>query len=311
MFDPDIHQSLIAELECVSAELQSALNPANSAPQQLFHFTDAAGLERLVKEQALHALHSRLGWGDDVAGYGIDLVRSFLQFRAMTSQPGASAEFCAALLANFNPRGHHFDCFLTRLFENGDGPDGLGDSGQGYALGLATGHMALRAEQRHQGASVLLQQAIYTREQQLAVVERLYASYESFYARSLRRHGEASRETILTPCWDMFRRDIGDFLPRFRCPARSHEKEWLAIALYGPNQEDDGVFFDIVDNRLVPAVMLDISRPARDGSRALQLHSLVIGNALPYEITKESLQIFLSRNKTPFVRITPSATKRN
>lgn len=310
MFDPGVHQSLMAELEWISAELQSDLNPAVAAPEQLFHHTDAHGLQALVRDQALHALHSRLGWGDDVTGYGIDLVQSFLQFRAATSQPGASAEFCNALLANFHPRGSHFDCFLARLFEDADGPDRQGNTCPGYALGLSTNHMALRAEQRHEGAAVLLQQAIYLRRQQLDIIGRTYATYESFYARSLLRYGSAGQDTILTPCWDMFRRDIGEFLPRFRSPARNHEKEWLAIALTDADQEEDGVFFDVVDNRLVPAVRLDISRPSRNGSRALPLQSLVIGSALPYEITREALQVFLSRNRTSFVKISPSSVPR-
>jgi hypothetical protein len=55
---------------------------------------------------------------------------------------------------------------------------------------------------------------------------------------------------------------------------------------------------------------MDISRPCRNGRRVLPLHSLVIGNALPYEITREALQVFLSRNKAPFVAISPSGAPR-
>jgi hypothetical protein len=310
MFEPDIHRSLMAELEWISAELQSDLNPPGTAPQQLFHRTDAAGLQALVTDQALPALHSRLGWADAVTGYGIDLVHAFLEFRAATSQTRASADFCAALRVNFQPRGSYFDCFLARLFETADGLDRQGEPGPGYALALSTGQMALRAEQRHEGATVLLQQAIYSRRQQLGIIGRLYATYESFYTRTLRRYRIAGHDTLLAPCWDMFRRDIAEFLPRFRCPSRQHEREWLAIALTGPDQDEDGVVFDVFDNRLVPAVKMDISRPGRNGHRALPLHSLVIGAALPYEITREALQVFLSRNKAPFVAINPSGAPR-
>lgn len=310
MFEPDIHRSLMAELEWISAELQSDLNPPGKAPEQLFHRTDAAGLQALVRDQALPALHSRLGWADTVTGYGIDLVQAFLEFRAATSQTDASAEFCAALQANFNPRGSFFDCFLARLFEDEYGPDRQGELTPGYALALSTGHMALRAEQRHEGATVLLQQAIYLRRQQLDIIGRLYATYESFYARALRRYRIAGQDTLLAPCWDMFRRDIAELLPRFRCPSRQHEKEWLAIALTGPDQDDDSVVFEIIDNRPVPTVKMDISRPGHNGRRVLPLHSLIIGNTLPYQITREALQVFLSRNKAPFVAIRPSGAPR-
>jgi hypothetical protein len=108
----------------------------------------------------------------------------------------------------------------------------------------------------------------------------------------------------------MFRRDIAEFLPRFRCPSRQHEREWLAIALTGPDPNEDGVVFDVFDNRLVPAVKMALSRPGRNGCRMLPLHSIVIGTALPYEITREALQVFLSRNRAPFVAISPSGTPR-
>jgi hypothetical protein len=55
---------------------------------------------------------------------------------------------------------------------------------------------------------------------------------------------------------------------------------------------------------------MDISRPGYNGRRVLPLHSLIIGNTLPYEITRETLQVFLSRNKVPFANISPSGAPR-
>ena len=93
---------------------------------------------------------------------------------------------------------------------------------------------------------------------------------------------------------------------RFRNPASFEEREWIALALTRPHQEQDPVVFEIVDNRLVPSVALNIGGPPDRGRRKLPLDVIAIGTSLPFEATREALSAFLGCNRVHGVTIVPA-----
>lgn len=275
-----------------SAQHQLAANPA--MPQRLFHLTDAAGLEVAVRSGTLRAPDWRLGCKEPLVRYGVELVEAFLGQRQGATADSLREEFRRATLANFNPRGTHFDGFVARLFECAEAREPA--SFPGYAIGLSVANLPIRTSASEPGTSMQLLRAIYSREQQLAIVQTIYQSYEDYFVSTVDRFGEQNRTQLLTPCWDKFRHDIGTFLMRFRNPASFQEREWIAIALARPHQEEEPVVFEIVDNRLVPSVALDIGGSPDSCRRKLPLDVIAIGASLPFESTREALSAFLSRN---------------
>jgi hypothetical protein len=281
MINPELDDFIQHELAQLSAQATPGAAPM---PQRLFHVTDAAGVETLVRSRALRALDWRLGWDGALVRYGVKLVETFLHQRTDATADPLREQFRRATLANFNPCGSHFDGFVARLFERAEPRNQM--SFPGYAIGFA----AARA-----GDGMQLLPAIYSHEQQLAIVQTLYRRSEDYFVSAVHRFGEQHRTELLTPCWDKFRQGIGTCLMRFRAPASCHEREWIAIALGATAQADDAIDFVVIDNRLAPVVAIDIG--------ALPLDVIAIGAALPFESTREALSAFLRRQRTHGVAI--------
>jgi hypothetical protein len=146
--------------------------------------------------------------------------------------------------------------------------------------------------------------AIYSHERQLSIVQTLYQRYEDYFISAVQRFGEQHGDELLPICWDKFRYEIGAFLMRFRDPSLHREREWIALALSdtGAEPDHDQVVFEVVENRLVPAVVLDIRGPMVNG-RTLPLDVIAIGPSLPFESTREALSAYLRFNRTGDVAI--------
>ena len=300
----ELEEFVQLELAQLSGSAQHQL-PANPAmPQRLYYPVNAAGIEAIVRSGTLRALDWRLGCDEALVRYGVGVVEAFLDKRQGATADSLREEFRCETLANFCPSGTHFDGFVVRLFEHTEPTDPV--SFPGYALGLSVANLPIRTIANAPGTSIQLLKAIYSREQQLAIVQTIYQSYEDYFVSTVRRFGEQNRTQLLTPCWDKFRRDIGTVLMRFRNPASFQECEWIATALTRPHQEEDLVVFEIVDNRLVPSVALDISVPPDGGRRKLPFDVIAIGASLPFESTREALSAFLSRNRVHGVTIVPA-----
>lgn len=297
MINQELEEFVQHELAQLSGSAQLRLAAEPALPQRLYHLADAAGIEALVCTGTLRALDWRLGWDEPLVRYGVELVEAFLGERPPGPADALREEFRRETLANFNPSGTHFDGFVARLFEKADARE----PSPGYALGLRVVDLPARTSASEPGASMQLLRAIYSREQQLTIVQALYQAYEDYFVSAVQRFGEQNRTQLLTPCWDKFRYDVGTFLMRFRNPGLFPQQEWIALALAGPHQEKDPVAFGIVDNRLVPSVALDICGPA--AKRKLALDVIAVGAALPFESTREALSAFLGRNRVHGVAI--------
>lgn len=294
-------QHELAQLSGSAAHRQPA-NPA--LPQRLYTPVNAAGIEAVVRSRTLRALDWRLRYAETLGRYGVEVVETCLGQRRGTTADSLREQFRCETLANFHPSGTHFDGFVARLFERAEAT-GLA-SFPGYALGLSVADLPVRTAAFTPGTNMRLFSAIYSRDQQFAIVQTIYQSYEDYFVSAVHRFGEQNRTWLLTPCWDKFRHDIGTVLMRFRNPASFQEREWIAIALARPHQEDDPVVFEIFDNRLLPSVALDIGGLSDGSGRALPLDVIAIGPYLPFESTREALSAFLSRNRVHGVTIVPA-----
>lgn len=279
----DLEDFVQAELAQLGSNGNGRARDHASEPAHLFHLVDAAGIDSVVRRRTLPALDWRLGHDAALVGYGVELVTDFLTARQNQAMDALREQFRSAALANFNPRGTHFDGFVARLFERIDAADPA--TFPGYALGLSVGALSRFA----------LQRAIYSRAQQLAIVESVYQRCEDYFVSAVQRFGERHSAELLPPCWDKFRRNIGTFLMRFRCPSRVNEGEWIALAIISRVQQNkDAVTFQIVDNCLVPTFVCDIA-----GSLAI----IAIGASLPFATTREALLAYLGRNRMSGVAI--------
>lgn len=304
MINQELEEFVQQELTQLSGSTCHQLAADPALPKRLFHLTGAAGLEAAMRTGKLPARDWRLGCAAPLVRYGVEVVEAFLVTRQGASADPLREEFRRATLANFNPSGTHFDGFIVRLFECAEVRNAA--SSPGYALGLSVANLPIRTSASEPETCMQLLKAIYSREQQLAIVETIYQCYEDYFVSAVHRFGEQNRAQLLTPCWDKFRHDIGTLLMRFRNPASFQEREWIAIALTQPLQEAEPVVFEIVDNRLVPSVALDIAGLPDSGRRKLPLDVIAIGASLPFESTREALAAFLSHNRMPGVAIVPA-----
>jgi hypothetical protein len=295
MINPELDEFVQQELAQLSASglHRAAVEPP--VPQRLFQPADAAGVETLVRSRTLRALDWRLGWGDALSGYGVELVEDFLHQRQAATTDPLQEQFRRATLTNFNPSGSHFDGFVARLYECVEPP--LPAPFPGYALGFSCVDLPVPTSAGAAGASMRLLAAIYEREQQLAIVQTLYQMCEDYFVSAVHRFGEHNSAELMTPCWDKFRQAVGAFMMRFRAPASCHEREWIALALARPHLAEDPIVFEPVDNRLVPLVQIDIGGLPASGRRTQPLDVIAIGAALPFESTREALAAFLRSNR--------------
>lgn len=275
-----------AELSQLRSAPDAPWRTAPAAPTRLFYPADAARLDAVVRDHALPAHDWRLGHEPALVRHGVDLVERFLAARRDTTGNPLRERFRQATLANFNPRGTHFDGFVVRLFEHADGAAAAGR--QDYALGMRTAALPAR-----------LGQAVYVPERQRAIVASIYQACEDYVVGAVARFGERCLDDFLTPCWDTFRHEVGPFLMRFRPPALAHEQEWVALVPARGRQCADQVTFPIVDNRLVPTAALAL------GARPLD--AIAIGPALPFGTTCEALRAWLGQRRMPGLAIVPLA----
>lgn len=223
-----------------------------------------------------------------MVAYGVELVKTFLDTTPDEVTDPLRIEFRRTLSANFHPRGTHFDGFVARLYEFDDAFEPA--SFPGYAIGLRVADLPIRAQSDEREMSIRLERTVDCRDQQLQIVKTLYQAYEDFFVSAAQRFGESHRDALLPSCWDKFRHHIGLYLMRFRDPAKLQHPEWIAIALTRNDEHEDSIAFEVIDNRIVPLTTLPLTRA---NSIALQIDSVKVGAALPFEITKESLTAFL------------------
>lgn len=281
--------------------MRETLCSNDAAPQRLFYPTDAVGLAAAVRRQSVRALDWRLGWGDAFTHYGIGRVDEFLAQRAGTTQDAFRKTFCEASRLNFNPRGTHFDAFVARFFECA--LLGHPAAPSEYALGLSVSRLSATTCSASPKATARLAAAIYDREHQRSIIDSVYSAYEDYFVSAIQRFGERYLNDLQTPCWDKFRHDIGSMLIRFRDPFLANECEWIAIALIGPQTSDIDIKFEIIGNRFVPTVALDLRSEIDCERGACAIDTIVTGPSLPYEPTREVLQAFLARTATGKIRI--------
>jgi hypothetical protein len=259
-----------------------------------------------VRSGALRAIDWRLGWDGSLVGYGVELILSLLQTQSDLSGEGLRRRFRDHVLTHFNPRGTHFDGFVARLFDIG-GADAHCTVG-GYALGLSSATLPVQPHAGGPPGGMRLHSTIYAIERQCAIVQTLYRRYEDYLFRAVERFGERHIDDFMSACTDQFRHDIGYLVMRFRGPAAAHEREWIAIVLASayrkPGQDADPVRFDILNNRLVPVVALDIAEPGADGRRRPAVEVIAIGVSLPAESTREALKAYLRRHGLPGIAVT-------
>lgn len=277
-------QCELAQISACAPTVQAAL------PAQLYHFTDAAGIEAFVRHGNLRALDWRLGWDGPLVQYGIDLVNTFFGMRAQPGKEPLRAQFCRDVAAHFNPHGTHFDGFITRLFDTSK-TDVAGPASD-YALGLSTAALPVRTAHNTAHARILLLSAIYPRDEQLSVVQALYQRYEDYFVSAVERFGDRYRDDLLFTCRDRFRHDIGTFLMRFRDPVSRYQGEWIAIALALPDDNDERIEFNVVNNRLLPVVSIDVIKRV-DTKRQLPLSSIAVSASLPFASTQEALLAYM------------------
>jgi hypothetical protein len=289
----DLDEFVQAELTQSSAGIHE-LYVEPRLPGRLFYPCDAVELDSVVRRGAVRALDWRLGLDGILAHYGVELARSCLRAACAAPENGLRGEFRQYVLAHFDPRGTHFDGFVTRLFDMGE--DVYARAGlPSYALGLTS---AALAAPRTAGspAAMRLYCAIYSSEKQRGIVQALHRRYEDYFVNTVARFGERHVEDLLPACTDRFRCDIGTFLMRFREPGSCHEREWIAIALASSDGDANPIQFDIRENRFVPVAALNIADPPVDGRRRLPIDVVAIGASLPAEPTREVLRAYLRRH---------------
>lgn len=223
-----------------------------------------------------------------MVAYGVELVKTFLDTISDEITDPLRIEFHRTLSVNFHPRGTHFDGFVARLYEFDVAIEPA--LFPGYAIGLRIADLPIRAQSDEREMSIRLERTVDCRDQQLQIVTTLYQAYEDLFVSAAQRFGESHRDALLTPCWDKFRHHIGLYLMRFRDPVEAKHREWIAIALTRNDEREDSIAFEVIDNRIVPLTALPLTRA---NSLALPIDSVIVGAALPFEITKESLTAFL------------------
>jgi hypothetical protein len=291
-------------VQCELAQLGCVAEPVymdDPVPQRLYHLTDAAGMEGFFRHGTVRALDWRLGWGGPLVRYGVELVEEFLEQPGTGKTEALRKQFRQATRANFHPRGTHFDGFVFRLYDASEAQ--VHSTGPGYLLGLSTAALLAPRQPRSRRAMRLLS-AIYSHERQLSILQTLYRRYEDYFVSAVKRFGEQHGDELLPICWDRFRYEIGTFLMRFRDPGLHREREWIALALSDTGAEPghDPVVFEVVKNRLVPTVVLDLRVPVGNG-RTLPLEVIAIGPSLPFESTREALSAYLRFNRIGNVAI--------
>ena len=237
----------------------------------------------MVRTRTLPACDWRLGHDPALVRYGVELVEQFLAASREASSAPLRREFRCATLANFNPRGVHFDGFVVRLFEHADA---IAPAATGYALGMRIADLPVE-----------LSRAIDGPARQRAIVASIYQACEDYFVRAVERFGDRYRHDLLTPCWDTFRHEIGPLLLRFRPPSSAEQCEWVALARSLPLTDPDPITFPIVQNRLVPTAAIPI------GARTLE--TIAIGTTVPFETTSEALHAYLHRQGMHRIAITP------
>lgn len=160
--------------------------------------------------------------------YGIDFVQRYLEAQLTASPGSVETAFRHAALANFHPHGSHFDCYIVRLFPQ-PGPGDQHPPSQADGKAPACVGAAHRYAERFE-----LRPAIYGHDEQLHIVDTLFRLYEDYFLSLVARFGTDFASDALPSCWDMLRRDVGDWIPQFRPALLRHEKEWLASALLAP-----------------------------------------------------------------------------
>jgi hypothetical protein len=296
----DLDEFVRCELSQLSAG-GHALDEDVPLPRRLFYPCDAPELDAVMRSRTIPAIDWRLGWDGPLVQYGVELVRSHLEGASGEADNGLRTRFRDDVRTYFDPRGTHFDGFVTRLFDIGSGSPQ--DGFPGYALGMAGDALAARDRTAASHGTVRLASAIYSSERQHAIVQALYRRYEDYLITAVERFGESCADDVSSSCTDRFRRDIGCYIMRFRDPGLSGEREWIALALAAADGRGQPLWFDIRANRLVPAVALDIAAHGLPRRRRSLIDVIAVGPSLPAASTRESLEAYLRWQGLPGVAV--------
>lgn len=296
----DLDEFVRCELSQLSAG-GPALDEDVPLPRRLFYPCDAAELDAVMRSGAIPSIDWRLGWDGPLVQYGVELVRSHLEEASGEADNGLRRRFRDDVCAHFDPRGTHFDGFVTRLFDIGSGSPQ--DGFPGYALGMPSDALAGRDRTAAGQERVRLASAIYSSERQHAIVQALYRRYEDYFITAVERFSASCADDVSSSCTDRFRRDIGCYLMRFRDPGLSDEREWIALALTAADGRPQPLRFDIRANRLVPVVVLDIAAPDLLRRRRSLIDVIAVRPSLPAGSTRESLEAYLRWQGLPGVAV--------
>ncbi|MEW6373489.1 MAG: hypothetical protein AB1584_21415 [Pseudomonadota bacterium] len=291
-FNKHVRLVVDAELGAVLRRgFTEAIDAAELPPRLLYVLAGAEQVRDAVVDGALPAPDARFAGEAALDAYALPLLYAFIDERRRRQPDTPECRFGEALARGIEPAGSYFERYLVRMFAGADAALARHAGRPPYALGLRTAELDMAGRGGPRRRSFELACAIYDPSVQRAILEAIFAAFETYHARAAERFGPQNDEQVLASCWDGFRHAVGMVLLRFRPPHLRAEREWLATARWRSPAR-----FLVTGDELAPALSLRAHAPA---ARGLPIEHTLLHEGLPQPRAAESLRRFYRFHRLP------------
>ena len=292
--------------------------PPTDYPPQLFHYTDACGLNGITETGHLWASNVRFlndpgepAYAHSILKECVESVKNGLAEGSWASRvlDGSWDWFVVAY------KNEAVDLYVCCFCEQGDLLSqwrGYGAGGGGYALGLSTKDLLSRLP-LEQGR--FLTPAIYDPQKQRAIAKACIVKRTDVIVESERVFGPIDTRSPLAPRLQHKLRQtlLAAFIwlqAQFKHPAFQEEKEWRILQFVDRKSHIGSLNFRVSGSRLVPYGELDLrtasARKGDVGDPDLPLQAVVCGPSLHPDSTKQVLELLFMRRGYSGVQVDPS-----
>lgn len=293
--DPDVDGS-VARLDWLAAQVNTDLE---AAPDVLWHYTNANGLQGILETDRLWATDARFLNDSQELAYGMDLAREVLASFDLTGKKEVTANFVRGLGDPAKPVLHDFlnkylDVFVACFCGNGDLLSQWraytgNEASDGYAIGFRPpGVLPAWAQSAPGGHGYALRRVIYDRGEQEALFRSLIESMVNILdvdPTDLERQRAFGKHLV---------DGLVDALTVCKHPSFAEEKEWRIVYLRTLDPEPHPLRHRNSHGLLVPFVELHVPKGVGANHDSLPISHVTCGPSLEPDLKQRGVRSLLA-----------------
>lgn len=298
----------VLENDIQRARLQIAEASEGTQPERpkiLYHYTNAQGLDGILRNHKFWATHHRFLNDSSELSYGISLYNEIIEEKLLKEDNEIKKDFLRKTLNPIESYSGFIQSYVSCFCERDDLLNqwrvyaGLG---AGYAIGIRTNLIALRRGPSTPRPDIYFRKVEYDLQRQKALISHIIGLAFEILDRHTVGMSAGDAIPVIARCCAFSRENLLQYSLFFKNSAFLAEEEWRICFITVGSEQTDLIQYRPGQYGIVPYVALELEGPRK----RLPIESITIGPTRDATGARLSLDGFARAQGYPFIKIRDS-----